>query len=240
MKKPAILAGAFFLILSFLGINCYADGNVIYGCYQKQGGELRIVGNTHSCRHNEIAVSWNKVGPQGPAGPAGPTGPTGPPGPAGAQSQALGQDPRVYDSQGILLGIFPSTWEGLLSFYVPTLSRFLFISPGSGDVDPSYPSFSMYYDGDLCTGNSFVDVEVRYQVLRIGTKYFAAQDGAAVCNNSSDKNIKSVSTPQWLETGFSRTCTAFVPDPTVCTLVVSSGEVKLPFSMPVNVPVHLE
>jgi hypothetical protein len=37
------------------------------------------------------------------------------------------------------LGVFPSTWEGLLSFFVPALSRFVFLSPASGDVDPPIP-----------------------------------------------------------------------------------------------------
>ena len=72
MKKPALFAATAFLILSFLGANCHAEGNTIYGCYQKHGGELRIASNAQSCRHNEIAISWNKTGPQGPAGPAGP------------------------------------------------------------------------------------------------------------------------------------------------------------------------
>jgi hypothetical protein len=240
MKKPAILAGTAFFLLSFLGINCHAEGEVIYGCYQKHGGELRIVANNHSCRHNEISVSWNKTGPQGPAGP---TGPMGAAGPAGTQPLAASQaqNPRVYDFNNNLVGVFPSTWEGLLSFFVPTLSTFLFISPGSGDVDPSYPSFSVYYDSVGCTGNSFLDVEVRYQVVKVGSKYLTGQDGRALCTNDPSTKIGYVSTPQWGGDGsFSRSCTDVVPDPNLCTLVAPAKEITFPFPMPVALPVHFE
>jgi len=240
MKKLAILIGTAFAVLSFLGINCYAGGDVIHGCYQKHGGDLRIVSNAKWCRHNEIAISWNKTGPQGPAGPEGPIGPAGPPG-SQAQGALQAQDPRVYDVNGNLLGVFPSAWEGFLSFFVPTLSRFLIISPGSGDVDPAYPSISLYYDGVGCTGNSFLDVNVRYQILKVGSKYLTAGDGPAVCTNNPNTNIIYVSTAQWNEMGqFSRGCDQFTPDQAACTLVVQTKEVTLPFSLPLDLPVHFE
>jgi len=241
MKKLAIFVGTAFAVLPFLGINCYADADVIHGCYDKHGGELRIVSNTNSCRHNEIPISWNKKGPQGPTGATGPMGPAGSP---GTQAQGIppAQDPRVYDAQGNLLGIFPSTWEGLLSFFVPTLSRFLVISPGTGDVDPSYPMVPVYYDGVECTGNSYLDVNVRYQILKVDTKYLAADDGSAACTNNPNTKIIYVSTPGWNELGqFSRHCGEFTPDQAVCTLVVKSKEVTFPFPMPVvNLPVHVQ
>ena len=54
---------------------------LIYGCYKKNNGQLRIVENPGQCRPSELPISWNQVGPQGPAGPQGPEGPQGPPGP---------------------------------------------------------------------------------------------------------------------------------------------------------------
>jgi hypothetical protein len=243
MKKLAIFVGTAFVVLSFLGINCYAGGNAIYGCYQKNGGELRIVSNINSCRHNETPVSWNKIGPQGPTGATGPMGPAGPPG-TQAQVVPQAQDPRVYDAQGNLLGIFPSTWEGLLSFFVPTLSRFLLISPGSGDVDPSYPAVSFYYENTDCTGKPFLEVNVRYQILKVGSKYLTADDGPAVCTNSPNSanspTIKSVAAPYWNELGKLDYSGCAPVDSTLCTLVVPSKEVQLPFSMPVNLPVHFQ
>jgi len=56
---------------------------VIYGCYQKVNGQLRIVSGPTQCRPSELSISWNIVGPQGPQGPAGPQGPQGPAGPPG-------------------------------------------------------------------------------------------------------------------------------------------------------------
>jgi len=71
-----------------------ADG-VIYGCYKKSGGTLRVIDKSvTNCAESETLLSWNQTGPQGPAGPqgpqgeqglVGPAGPTGPQGPAGPQ-----------------------------------------------------------------------------------------------------------------------------------------------------------
>jgi hypothetical protein len=64
------------------------DQNVLTGCYQKINGQLRIVSSASQCRPSEVAISWNKLGPQGPAGPAGPIGPAGPTGPQGPAGSA--------------------------------------------------------------------------------------------------------------------------------------------------------
>jgi len=61
------------------------DQNVLTGCYQKNNGQLRIVTSASQCRPSEVAISWNKLGPQGPAGPVGPAGPAGPAGPIGPE-----------------------------------------------------------------------------------------------------------------------------------------------------------
>ena len=52
-------------------------GNVIYACYQKNNGQLRVVGGLGQCRPSELPIAWNIVGPQGPQGSEGPQGPTG-------------------------------------------------------------------------------------------------------------------------------------------------------------------
>jgi len=87
MKK--LLRG--FLVVSvaapfFVASACHAADNVLNGCYQKNKGQLRVLAKKDRCLRSEVAVSWNKIGPQGPiglAGPQGPTGPVGPQGPAG-------------------------------------------------------------------------------------------------------------------------------------------------------------
>ena len=68
---------------------------VISGCYKKTGGVLRVIDTAvDRCNpDNEIAVSWNQVGPPGPAGPAGPQGIPGPAGPQGLQGTQGPQGP---------------------------------------------------------------------------------------------------------------------------------------------------
>src|SRR5512139_865400 len=72
---------------------------LIYGCYKKNNGQLRIVKDPAQCRPPEVPITWNQIGPVGPTGPQGepgatgamgPTGPTGPEGPEGP----AGADPR--------------------------------------------------------------------------------------------------------------------------------------------------
>jgi len=161
----------------------------------------------------------------------------GPAAPPGLQPQV--QDPRVYDAKGQLLGIFPTAWDGLLSFFVPAFSRFLFLDPVSGDVDLSYPSVSLYYDGDSCSGKSYLDANVRYQIVKVESKYLIADNTPAVCTNNANVNVKSVSVSQWNELGsLVRVCQPV--DPLVCTLVVPSNEVTLPFPTPVGLPVYFQ
>ncbi|HET7736728.1 MAG TPA: hypothetical protein VFK52_12175 [Nocardioidaceae bacterium] len=90
-----------------------ATGEVIYACYAKSNGAVRIVSESDTCSSSEIKISWNMkgrrgatgapgaageqglqglqglaglqgpIGPQGPAGEQGETGPAGPAGPQG-------------------------------------------------------------------------------------------------------------------------------------------------------------
>jgi len=63
-----------------------ADG-VIHACYGKSNGQVRIVAAASDCKPNEIAISWNQVGPKGDTGPMGPRGPVGPEGEQGPQGE---------------------------------------------------------------------------------------------------------------------------------------------------------
>ena len=56
-------------ILVITDFPCQGANNVIYGCYQKNNGQLRIVEKPSECRASEIPISWNQVGPPGPRGP---------------------------------------------------------------------------------------------------------------------------------------------------------------------------
>ncbi len=55
------------------------SGGVIHSCYKKTSenqGTLRVIDTEkgESCLSNEIALSWNQIGPPGPTGPPGPPG----------------------------------------------------------------------------------------------------------------------------------------------------------------------
>jgi type VI secretion system Hcp family effector len=60
-------------------------GNVIYGCYSKTTGAVRIIDNTKtSCASWEVLISWNQKGDPGTAGAKGATGVAGATGAAGS------------------------------------------------------------------------------------------------------------------------------------------------------------
>jgi len=65
MKKLSIAIVVILAMVVFVGFPYYGYGDVIYGCYQKNNGQLRIVENTSECKKSEIPISW--------AGLAGPT-----------------------------------------------------------------------------------------------------------------------------------------------------------------------
>ena len=47
------------LIVLFAGISAYAEDTMIYGCYKKVNGQLRVVSNTDECSPSELPISWN-------------------------------------------------------------------------------------------------------------------------------------------------------------------------------------
>jgi hypothetical protein len=78
MKKLGLISFVAVITFTFSSIALAAKplppapvGNIIYGCYQKNNGQLRIVGGPGLCRSSEVAISWNMVGPQGPQGTSG-------------------------------------------------------------------------------------------------------------------------------------------------------------------------
>ncbi len=68
MKKITVVMGMILAMLVIMVFPCYGADGLIYGCYQKNNGQLRIVNKTSECRPSEVAISWNQIGPPGPAG----------------------------------------------------------------------------------------------------------------------------------------------------------------------------
>jgi hypothetical protein len=66
---------------------------VIAACVNNSSGTIHVIVQAgETCAGNEIALTWNNVGPQGPPGATGPIGlqgPTGPPGPQGPAGNSI-------------------------------------------------------------------------------------------------------------------------------------------------------
>jgi parallel beta-helix repeat protein len=65
MKKITIILGI-ILAISVVSGSCYAQNyanSLIWGCVQKNKGNLRIVDGPNSCNPSEVAISWNGNGP---------------------------------------------------------------------------------------------------------------------------------------------------------------------------------
>ena len=97
MKIVAAIATAgTFAAIGGVAYATIPDGaGVIHACYQKQGGQLRVIdtGNGAGCTQFEQGLNWNQTGPQGLQGPPGPQGVQGPKGATGAQGQPGSQGP---------------------------------------------------------------------------------------------------------------------------------------------------
>jgi len=205
MKKSIFIGEALFAFLLVSGFHCWAQGNEIQACYQKNNGQLRIVSNPSDCRSTETSISWDKMGPQAKA------------------------RPRVYDAKGQFLGVLPSDLLGAVSIYIPTLSKFIWLSSDSGDVDPFFPAVYLYFDGINCTGTGYVNPSLRYQILKVGSHFVKTDDVDADC-----KEIKSLSEPGWQG---ERPCRSYSAN---CIPVLPYKEVTLPFTMPVALPFYFE
>ena len=173
MKKLAIVLATILAFLLVLGLNCYAE--MVYGCKQKNDGQLRIVNDSAACRPSEIPISWNITGPEN-----------------GKVNRQVPSGPSVYDASGQFLGVMPGTMDGYLSLLIPTLSKFIFISPQTGDVNPFYPAVYLYFDKSDCSGNAYLDSSLGYEVFKLGSKYIVAENVAA-----KPVDILSISRPDW-------------------------------------------
>lgn len=247
MKKLSMVVGTIFVVVLVWAFHCYAVDNVIHGCYEKYTGHLRIVKNAGACHRSEHSISWNTSGPAGPKGlqgavgpagpqglqgPQGPQGPIGPQGPQGPQGQAslvsADKIPRVYDANNKFLGVLPSDLYGALSFFIPDLSKFIFISPDNGDI---VPGVSLWFTTPDCSEAPYVDTSMRFQVVKLGSKYIKAADDVA------PGLLDVYSTCQTDSSGGCQQC---VSTGKISILSPQYKEVQLPFNLPVALPVSFQ
>lgn len=83
MKRLIFMISIVLLTTFVFSSLSYTNDKIIYGCYKKNNGQLRIVTQSGGCLPSEVPISWNQAGPGGQPGPPGPAGPAGPQGPPG-------------------------------------------------------------------------------------------------------------------------------------------------------------
>jgi hypothetical protein len=93
MSLSRVATVAVLCIAGTLALNASAS-TIIYACYNKTSGAVRIVKQTAKCLATEQAVSWNAEGPAGPKGRKGETGPQGPKGHVGETGPAGPRGPQ--------------------------------------------------------------------------------------------------------------------------------------------------
>lgn len=91
--STALLAGAAGVAYATTVVRSNAPTSTIQAC-EGIGGLLRIVQSPNDCRHHEVAISWNVVGPAGPKGNTGATGAQGVAGAAGAKGDTGATGPQ--------------------------------------------------------------------------------------------------------------------------------------------------
>lgn len=172
--------------LAVFGVIAYAsipgEGGVIYGCYKKSGGSLRVIDKSvTNCSKDETLISWSQTGPQGPAGPQGPqgipgqTGPMGSQGPAGPQGEAGPSGPAgAPGTPGISAATFAITPApvGINDNYVHILSKGL---PAGNWVVVATAEISA--QGSAISGD------------RIRTSKCELRSGAGVIGGTADRRV---------------------------------------------------
>ncbi len=88
LGAAAALATAVGAAIAVTRADAAADAE-IQACRHPNGGWVRILSGSGSCRPREQAVSWNAAGPAGPKGEDGAAGPAGPAGPKGDPGAGL-------------------------------------------------------------------------------------------------------------------------------------------------------
>src|SRR5262249_20920472 len=124
--SPAIMATIMMSVLIGV-IATYAtipdQSGVIYGCYNKRGGSIRVLDNSvTNCGANETALNWNQTGPQGPIGPQGPQGPQGATGLQGPTGPAGPAGPSGVSGYEVILGATVDIPSGTLGTAVADCS----------------------------------------------------------------------------------------------------------------------
>lgn len=191
-----------------------ARAQVITACVHNNSGDVRIVAHAAQCHANEVAITWNKKGPQGPTGPTGPQGPAGPNGATGAKGAtgatgATGaQGPTgpagaggftVLDNNNQIVGTLVA--PGLLSYQHGTDVFYADVS--TGGFTPTYSTGLMYTDAACTSPSRLTDFGASKplveQALIVGTDAVVTDYTGAAMVSTFDGSCTATSNPlYWL------------------------------------------
>ena len=160
------------------------DG-LIYGCYKKVNGQLRIVNGPADCHPSEFSIYWNQVGPQGPPGPQGPEGPQGPPGPPPNLWIARQTDPvGLTDTEAEVLSLIVPAGKYAISAKVSVINL-------DSVVRPAYCVLST---GDISTVELGTGADDSQQVISLLDAHDFGSDTAVSlsCTTSNGSAVQGV------------------------------------------------
>jgi hypothetical protein len=240
MNRKGFVIGAITIAFLICSITpCFSQA--ILGCYHHKNGKLRIVADYSLCKKTELPITWNVGGgEQGPPGPKGDKGDTGLQGIQGIQG-AKGdkgdvglQGPAgpassitLLSANDELLGVLLGITHNNATMYIPSLERFMMTSTTNGE---SYISNDVYFTGEGCTGNIFMQAGQNYEYFIITNRTSDSASQHYLISPQVETHVLSVRNGNW-------------PYNCQSTNVVGMfqplTEVTLPFSYPVALPLKV-
>ena len=225
MKKLFAVCVLVIAILVITNFPSHGADNVIYGCYDKHGGDLRIVSNRSHCKKNEVPISWNQVGPQGPKGDTGAKGDQGLQGPPGGI--------KVYDANKQFLGYLLGGTLSSNAIFVPQLEiivNFILCCTKTGIGDIAWTQ--VFFESADCTGELYTQPQYSNIIFKYQDKIYIGEriPPALISWNSSAVFNSAI---PWQ-------CTPNIFGPSLQLLVPAKEFTsELPFSIPVSLPLEM-
>lgn len=143
-----------FITLSFLFIAfapCWAD-DIIYGCYKKKTGQMRIVNGLNKCVKSELPISWNRQA---------------------SLPQKTSQSIKVYNAKSQFLGHLLDQGGSCVNIYIPSLKRTIEISLIDGNI---FTERNIYFESYNCEGQPLTDPT--FEIIYNSGKYYIAEEDA--------------------------------------------------------------
>jgi hypothetical protein len=147
MKKLAVVTLLIVAVLIMTEFPRQAKADVIYGCYLKYSGYLRIVNDPSQCKSWEFPISWNQMG-----------------------SPGIGAI-KVFDANEQFLGMLLDLAAGA-EIYIPSFSAVIRIGTTTGDT---LIGAELYFQSSGCTGQPYINAAYSYLISKTGGDYYIGE-----------------------------------------------------------------